>query len=131
VENKPLTAAKKTRLSERRIKPELGHLKVRDITEEDAGALVRAPLRLDAAGRAIGGRAEAGNVYRLLHHMFRKAIVWGMRSREAGNPLENIGEPKAARRERLLAPGEIGSLLKALDAAEAAVTERPQVIAAL
>ena len=131
VENKPLTAAKKTRLWERRIKPVLGHRRVRDITEEDAGGLVRAPLRLDATGRAIGGRAEAGNVYRLLHHMFRKAIVWGMRSREAGNPLENVAEPKAARRERLLAPGEVGSLLKALDAAEANATEHPQSIAAL
>src|SRR5205823_7726610 len=61
VANKPRTAADKNRLWKQRIKPALGHLKVQDITEEDAGAVVRAPLRLDADGRVIGGRAEAGN----------------------------------------------------------------------
>ena len=72
VENKPRTVAEKTRLWERRIKPALAHLKVRDVTEEDAGAVVRAALQLDAAGRVIGGRAEAGNAYRLLHHCSAK-----------------------------------------------------------
>ena len=131
VENKPRTAAEKTRLWERRIKATLGQLKLRDVTEEDAGAVVRAPLRLDAAGRVVGGKAEAGNVYRLLHHLFRKALAWGLRPREAGNPLENVIEPKTARRERLLAPGEVGSLLRALDSAEAGKTEYPQVVAVM
>jgi hypothetical protein len=70
VENKPRTVAEKTRLWKRRIKPGLSHLKIGDVTEEDVGAVVRAPLRLDAAGQVIGGKAEAGNLYRLLHHMF-------------------------------------------------------------
>jgi integrase len=130
-ENKPRTAAEKTRLWERRIKAALGQLKIREVTEEDVGAVVRAPLRLDAAGRVIGGKAEAGNVYRLLHHLFRKALAWGLRPKEAGNPLENVSEPKTARRERLLAPGEVGSLLKALESAEAGKTEYPQVVAVM
>ncbi len=109
VANKPRTVADKNRLWKRRIKPALGHLKVQEVTEEDAGAVVRAPLRLDADGRVIGGKAEAGNIYRLLHHMFRKALQWGLRPREAGNPLENVVEPKTSRRERLLTPGEIGA----------------------
>ena len=65
-----------------RIKPALAHLKVRDVTEEDAGAVVRAALQIDAAGRVIGGRAEAGNAYRLLHHLFRKALAWGCGQRK-------------------------------------------------
>ena len=64
IENKPRTAAEKTRMWERRIKPAIGHLKINDVTEEDAGTVVRAPLRLDATGRVIGGKAEAGNLYR-------------------------------------------------------------------
>lgn len=131
VSNKPRTAADKNRLWKQRIKPALGHLKVQDVTEEDAGAVVRAPLRLDADGRVIGGRAEGGNTYRLLHHMFRKSLLWGLRPREAGNPLENVAEPKPARRERLLAPGELGALLKALDRATAEQSEEPQVITAI
>jgi integrase len=131
VENKPRTAAEKARLWARRIKPALGHLKICDVIEEDVGAVVRAPLRLDASGQAVGGKAEAGNVYRLLHHLFRKALAWGMRSRELGNPLETVTEPKTARRERLLAPGEVGALLKALAAAEETKTEAPQIVAVI
>jgi len=106
-------------------------MKVRFVTEEHVGAIVRAPLRLDDAGLIVGGRAEAGNVYRLLHHVFRRALAWGLRPREAGNPLENISEPKTPRRERLLSPGEVGALLKAL--ADPAVMQReaPQVLGAI
>jgi integrase len=131
IDNKPRTAAEKTRLWKRRIKPALGHLKVREVSEEDVGAIVRAALRIDSSGRVIGGRAEAGNVYRLLHHLFRKALAWGMRPREIGNPLENVVEPKTLRRERLLAPGEVGALLKALGAAEENTSEQPQVTAVI
>ena len=87
---------------------------------------MRAPLRLDDAGAVVGGKGEAANIYRLLHHMFSKALAWKLRPRELGNPLENIDEPKAARRERLLTGGEIGALLKALDAS--ASFEAPQII---
>jgi integrase len=45
--------------------------------------------------------------------------------------LENVVEPKTARRERLLAPGEVGSLLKTFETARAAQTEQPQIIAVL
>src|SRR5258707_346572 len=75
--------------------------------------------------------AEAGTSCGLLHHMFRKALQWGLRPREAGNPLENVVEPKTSRRERLLAPGEIGALLKALERAATENTEEPQIIAAV
>jgi integrase len=131
IENKPRTAAEKARMWERRIKPAIGHLKINDMTEEDAGAVVRAPLRLDDAGRVIGGKAEAGNLYRTLHHLFHKALRWGLRQKELGNPLENVTEPKVPRRERLLSGSEIGALLKALDTASVEKTEQPQVIAVI
>jgi integrase len=131
IENKPTTVAEKTRMWMRRIEPAIGHLKISDVTEEDAGAVVRAPLRLDSAGQVIGGKAEAGNLYRLLHHMFHKALQWKLRQKEAGNPLESVTEPKVSRRERLLTGGEIGALMKALDAAERDMTEHPQTTAAI
>jgi integrase len=131
IENKPSTVAQKTRMWTRCIEPKIGHLKIGAVTDEEVGAVVRTPLRLDGAGQAIGGKAEAGNLYRLLHHMFKKALQWKLRPQEAGNPLESVTEPKVNRRERLLTGGEIGALMKALDAAEADGTEYPQVVAAI
>jgi integrase len=131
IENRPSTVAEKTRMWVRRIEPVIGRLKINDVTEQDAGAVVRAPLRLDAKGQVVGGKAEAGNLYRLLHHMFHKALQWGLRAKETGNPLESVTEPKVKRRERLLSGGEIGSLMKALDAAEADGTEHAQAVAAI
>ena len=129
--NKRSTIAEKTRMWTRRIELAIGDLTISDVTEEDASAVVRAPLRLDPAGQVVAGKAEAGNLYRLLHHMFHKALQWRLRPKEAGNPLESVTEPKAPRRERLLAGAEIGALLKALDAAEADETEHRRVIAAI
>src|SRR5262249_37656102 len=128
IENKPSTIRQKTRMWTRRIEPAIGHLKIAQVTDEDVGAVVRAPLGLDAEGQVIGGKAEAGNLYRLLHHMFHKALQWKLRPKEADNPLESVSEPKVNRRERLLTGGEVGALVKALDAAEANRTECPQAI---
>ena len=61
----------------------------------------------------------------------RRNLRWGFRPRDKGNPLENVAEPKAARRTRLLTAGEVGALLKALERAEADRTEEPQIIAAI
>jgi integrase len=131
IENRPSTVAEKVRMWTRRIEPAIGHLKINEVSEEDAGAVVRAPLRLDASGQVIGGKAEAGNIYRLLHHMFGKALQWQLRAKEAGNPLEGVSEPKVARRERLLTGGEIGTLMKTLDAAENDMSEPRQCVAAI
>jgi integrase len=63
--------------------------------------------------------------------MFSKAVAWKLRAKEAGNPLEDVAEPKVPRRERLLTGSEIGALLKALDTAEAEQTEPPQALAVI
>lgn len=76
------------------------------------------PLRLDEAGQVIGGKAEAGNVYRLLHDMFRKALG-ASREGSRKSARECVIEPKVARRDRLLTGARIGALLRALDTAEA------------
>jgi integrase len=131
IENKTSTIAQKTQMWERRIAPALGHLKISEITEEDVGAVVRAPLRLDAKGRVIGGKAAAANLHRLIHHMFKKGLQWKLRPKELGNPLENVSPPKVNRRERLLTGAEIGALMKALDAADVDATEYPQTIAVI
>lgn len=55
--------------------------------------------------------------------MFKKALQWKLTPQEAGNPLESVAEPEVNRRERLLTGGEIGALLKTLDAAETDGTE--------
>jgi integrase len=130
VENKPRTAGEKRRMWEKRVKHVIGKMKVKDVSDSDAGAVVRSPLRTDAKGRVIG-KGEAGNLYRLLHHMFRKALAWNMRPRELGNPLEIVEQPKVKRRERLLAPGEVTALLRALDQAGEDGVERPHVLAAI
>ncbi len=131
VANKPRTVAEKTRLWNRRIAPAIGALRINDVSEEDAGAVVRSVLRLDNAGSVIGGRAQAGNMYRLLHHLFGKALAWKLRQRDLGNPLDDIDEPKVRRRERLLSGVEIGALLKALDNVAAVSREKPQVLAVI
>ena len=129
--NKPSTAAQKARMWRRRINPMIGALAIDAVTPEDAGGVVRSPLRLDPAGLVVGGRGEAGNLYRLLHHMFSKALAWRVRSREIGNPLEEIAEPKSPRRERLLTAGEISALQQALDRAEAEGTEAQHLVAVI
>jgi integrase len=131
IENKPSTIRQKTRMWTRRIEPAIGRMKIADVTEEEVGAVVRAPLLLDAEGQVIAGKAEAGNLYRLLHHLLHKALQWKLRPRDAGNPLDDVNAPKVNRRERLLTGAEVGALIKALDTAEATCTEYPQTIAVI
>ena len=54
-----------------------------------------------------------------------------MRAKDARNPLESVSEPKVARRERLLAGGEVGALMQALAAAERDLADHPQCVAAI
>ena len=63
--------------------------------------------------------------------MFAKALAWGVRPRELGNPLETVIEPKVGRRERLLTNGEIGALLKAVEEASADQSEHEAALAVI
>lgn len=128
--NKPRTAAEKRRMWARRIEPAIGKRKIKDVTELDVSEIVRAPQYTDKAGR-VRGKGEAGNLYRLLNHMFSRAIAWRMRPRELGTPLENLPEPKVERRTRLLNSGEVAALLKELDRSHKAAPGRSHVFAAI
>src|SRR5439155_380711 len=72
-----------------------------------------------------------GYLYRFRHHLFSKALAWGLRPKTLANPLDNTAEPKVARRERLFTGTEIGALLATLDRAALDRTEEPQAVAAI
>jgi integrase len=126
--NRASTAAVKLRMWERRIAPVIGHLAVHEVTSADLSAIVRAPLRVDARGRVTGGKGEAANLHRLLHHVFKKALAWRMRPLELGHPLDGIEQPRVPRRERLLSDAELAAFLAALDRSED--LEAAQLVAA-
>jgi integrase len=128
VANKRRTSVEKARIWKRRIEPAIGAMRVNDVSEDDVAGIVRAALRFDEVGVVVGGKEEAGNTYRLLHHLFNKALLWKLRRRDLGNPLDGVDEPRVPRRERLLMGEEIGALLTALDKLTG---ERPQIIAAI
>ena len=110
----------------------VGALALRNVTSADLSAIVRAPLHFHPrTGQVAGGKGEAGNLYRLLHHMFAKALAWRMRPPELGHPLDGIEQPRLARRERLLSDGELSALLAEVDRSEREVAERPQIAQAV
>lgn len=121
--NKPATAALKRRMWKRRIEPAIGRLPVREVAGHDLATLVRGALRFDPKGNVAGGKAAAGNLYRLLHHLFAKALAWRMRPLELGHPLDGIEQPRVPRRERLLSDDELRALLAAVARSKSA----PQV----
>jgi integrase len=129
--NKPRTAAEKTRMWRTRVKPAIGAIAVAEVTDTNIAAIVQAPLKFDTNGLVTGGRGQAGNLYRLLHHMFVKALAWRMRPRALGNPLEEVDEPKTTRREKLLTSGEISALQCTLGTAEKDQTTAQQVVAVI
>jgi integrase len=127
--NKASTAREKARMWKARVEPAIGRTPVREVSDTELSAIVRAPLRLDAKGCVTGGRGEAGNLYRLLHHLFAKALVWRLRPLELGHPLDGVDQPRVNRRERLLSDAEVTSLWGAL--ARSAGREAQQALDAI
>ena len=101
-----------------KIEPVIGKVAVRDVDADHIRQIVHGPLRMDKDGRVIGGKGEAGNLYRLLKHLMRTAIRWKLRPPGA-DPTIELDAPRVARRERLLADPEVTALLAAAEAAEA------------
>jgi integrase len=79
----------------------------------------------------VGGKGEAGNLYRLLHHLFAKALAWRMRPLELGHPLDGMEQPRVARRERLLSDAELAALFAELVRSEREAVERPEIVHAI
>ena len=131
-QNRPTTRKEKLRMWECRVEPKLGNLPVKNITDADVSDLIRACQTFDKAGNVIRGKAEAANVYRLLRHLFNKALVWKVRPAAAGNPVKAFGiEPKVRRRERLLSDSEVSAILREIAQSWENGTETPQMCAAL
>jgi integrase len=91
--------------------------------------VIRTPLRFDPkSGEVVSGKGEAGNLFRLLHHLFGKALAWKVRPPEAGHPLDGLEQPRVRRREHLLSDEEVGALLAELDRSERDKLERPEAV---
>ena len=97
---------------------------MRDVTGQHLSKIVQGALRVDPRGNVTGRKAAAGNLYRLLHHMFTKALAWRVRPLELGHPLDGMEQPRVPRRERLLSDEEIKSLHVAIDADRSALQVR-------
>lgn len=104
--NRSRTASEKRYMWKSRIEPSVGTIKLKDVTDEDAGAIVRGAMRRDKDGNITFGRGAAGNLYRLLHHMFAKALAWRMRPRELGN----LGETKTGFSPRPVSAEAMGAI---------------------
>jgi integrase len=117
------------------------HKKPRSVNEDRANlgrvilpALGR--LRLDHITRAdvvrfhLGRKSTPTNANRclaLLSHMFSMAERWGLRP-DGTNPARNVERFKEVRRQRFLAPAELGRLASALTETEA---DQPFAVAAV
>jgi integrase len=127
VHNKPATAALKHRMWTKYVKPVVGGSAVRDVTGNDMAEILRLPLRFDSKGQLVGGKGEAGNLYRLLHHLFTRALAWRMRPLELGHPLDGIEPYRLPRRERLLSDDELHAILAAAERDDGAEQVRTAV----
>ena len=98
-----------------RVEPVIRRTAVRDVTDQQLTEIAQGALRIDSKGNITGGKAAAGNLYRLLHHMFAKALAWRLHALELGHPLDGMEQPKVPRRERLLSDRKLSAPLAAVD----------------
>jgi integrase len=119
--NKASTAAEFRRLIEKRIKPELGALKVESVTRQDVMKLHRSMAETPR---------QANQTLAVLSKLFGLAELWGLRA-ENTNPCRKIQRFAEVKRERFFSDAELGRLGKVLADSEAARIELPGVIAAI
>lgn len=119
--NKASTAAEFRRLIEKRIKPELGSMKVEGVTRQDVMKLHRSMVETPR---------QANQTLAVLSKLFGLAELWGLRA-ENSNPCRKIQRFAEVKRERFFSDAELGRLGKVLADSEAARIELPGVIAAI
>jgi integrase len=119
---KPKSVAQDEWLMERVIKPELGTRKMQDVTTAEVVRLV-AKLR---DRPTVGNRTRA-----LLHTMFKHAALWGIRSLDQVNPVQNVQRYPERRRRRFLSFEELKRLGDTLAAVEHDASEPWQAVAAI
>ena len=110
--NKASSVKETKRLLKKHIIPELGHIKVKDLSRSD---VVKFHLSLKATPY-LANRCLA-----LVSNMLAKAEQWGVRA-DGSAPCRSITKFKEAKRERFLSATEANALGDALKAAEKAKT---------
>jgi integrase len=116
---KPRTVEEDERNLRLHIKPTLGKLKLKDITQAQIA-------KFHASGRDTP--INANRCRALLSHMFKIAEVWGERA-PGSNPCRYVGKFGERKRERFLSAEELARLAGALEQAEG--KEPPSAIAAI
>src|SRR5262249_24316481 len=114
---KPRSAEEDRRNLENHVRPELGHLRVTEVTRQDV-------LKLHHKMRKTPGAAN--RVIALLSKMFAKAEEWGIRP-EATNPARRVELFEERKRDRFLNGKELKRLSRAIQHAER--EENPSAIA--
>ena len=118
---KPASSFRDERLIERFIVPELGSVRVKNLSRADVARL----------HNKLGKETpiQANRTLAVLSKMMTLAISWGLRSE--GNPCKYVQRFKENKRERFLSTEELAALGKALSKAEAKGRISPYAIAAI
>lgn len=105
---KPSTQGEYRRCCEIFIKPDLGNMRVQDVTRPDISTLHH---------KLRDKPYQANRVLGVLSKMFNLAEVWGLRP-DGSNPTRHVQKYQERKRERFLSPEEIDRLWKVLAAGE-------------
>lgn len=134
---KPSTLATDCGRIERHIKPLLGRVRVKDVTQNDVARFMKdvaagktaADVRTGPRGRArvTGGKGTAARTVGLLGGIFAFAVAEGAR---VDNPVRGVKRYRDRKADRYLSPDELARLGEALSKAEAA-GENPIALAGI
>lgn len=119
--NRPRTVKGYAGLIKRKIKPQLGTLKVRDVTRAHVSDLMS---KMKATPRS------ANHMLSCLRKMMNMAEVWGYRD-DGTNPCRHVPKYSENGRTRLLSDAEVGRIFACLDKAERERLEHPSLTLAI
>ena len=121
VQNKPSTVSSNRGLGKRYVLPNLGHMKVPEVTRADVSTLMK---------RISKAPTSANHTLALLRKMFNMAEVWGLRN-DGSNPCRHIPKYPERGKTRLITDAEMRKLFEYLNRAEAEGLEHPFIVLAI
>lgn len=95
-------------IMEKYVKPNLGHMLVRNVKRED---IARLHVTIGA-----NSQSQANRVLAWLSKMFNEAIVWGFLPEDAVNPASRIKRYREVSRDRFASRDELPRIIKAINA---------------
>jgi integrase len=119
--NKPSTVEANRGYGKTHIIPNLGHLKVPDVTRADISHLMKKMAKCPT---------NANRVLSAVRKMFNMAEVWGLRP-DGSNPCRHVPKYPERGRTRLITDAELRKLFEYLDRAEAEGLEHPFILLAI